>query len=98
MKILTALLFLSFLPSMVIADTYTGTVSGVKHFARGGIAVNLDGAYPNQKMTLYVPENATAKVGALPSPGVTVTATGTITQYKGKPEIKIYLASQWKWY
>ena len=59
--------------------------------------MNLDEAYPNQKMTLYVPENATAKVGALPPLGVTITATGTITQYKGRPEIKIYSASQWKW-
>lgn len=97
MKILAAFLFLCLIPTSVIADTYTGTVSGVKHFIQGGIAVNLDGAYPHQKMTLYVPENATARVGALPSFGVTVTATGTITQYQGKPEIKIYSASQWKW-
>jgi hypothetical protein len=80
-----------------VADTYTGIVSGVKHFARGGVAVDLDGHYPDQKMTLYVSARAETAVGALPPKGAKVTATGTITNYKGTPEIKIEQADQWKW-
>jgi hypothetical protein len=78
------------------ADTYTGIVSDVKHFARGGAAVDLDGHYPDQKMTLYVSARAEAAVGALPLEGARITATGTITSFKGKPEIKITSAKQWK--
>jgi hypothetical protein len=79
------------------ADTYTGIVSGVKHFARGGVAVDLDGHYPDQKMTLYISARVEAAVGALPPEGAKVTATGKITSYKGKSEIKIEQAAQWKW-
>jgi exonuclease VII large subunit len=79
------------------ADTYTGIVSGVKHFARGGVAVDLDGHYPDQKMTLYVSARAEVAVGTLPAEGAKVTATGKITSYKGKSEIKITSPNQWKW-
>jgi hypothetical protein len=79
-----------------LGDTYTGTVSDVKHFRNGGVAVDLDGHYPEQKMTYYIPPDAAAKVGALPAEGAKVTATGSIVQYKGKPEIKIYDAKQWQ--
>jgi hypothetical protein len=80
-----------------LAGTYTGIVSGVKHFHNGGVAVDLDGAYPNQKMTFYVPPEDAAKVGPLPPEGAKVTATGTQALYKGKPEIKIFAPDQWKW-
>jgi hypothetical protein len=79
------------------ANTYTGIVTGVKHFASGGVAVDLDGHYPDQKMTLYVSARIEAAVGTLPPEGAKITATGTITSYKGKPEIKIMSANQWKW-
>jgi hypothetical protein len=81
----------------LLADTYTGVVSGGKHFHNGGVAVDLDGSYPNEKMTLYLPPGAEATVGKLPPIGATVTATGSVRQYHGKPEIKIESASQWKW-
>ena len=81
----------------LFADTYTGVVSGGKHFHNGGVAVDLDGRYPNEKMTLYVPPGDEASIGKLPPIGSTVTATGTVTQYHGRPEIKIESASQWKW-
>jgi DNA/RNA endonuclease YhcR with UshA esterase domain len=80
-----------------IADTYTGVVTGVKHFHNGGVVVDLDDKYPNEKMQLYVQPADVSVVGALPSEGAKVTATGAITQYHGKPEIKIHQASQWKW-
>jgi hypothetical protein len=88
-------LFLAALPAF--ADTYTGVVSGVKHFAKGGVAVDMDGKYPDQKMTLYVSPKDEATVGALPAEGAKVTATGEVTPYHGKPEIKIHAADQWKW-
>lgn len=80
-----------------LADTYTGVVSGVKHFKGGGIAVDLDGHWPHERMALYVPPADAAAVGALPAEGNKVTATGTISEYRGKPEIKIHQAAQWKW-
>jgi len=61
------------------------------------MAVDLDGQYPNQKMTLYVPAKDDATAGTLSPEGATGTATGTTIQYHGKPEIKIFQASRWKW-
>ena len=80
-----------------LADTSTGVVSDVKHFHNGGVAVDLDGRWPPEKMALYVPPADAASIGALPAEGDKVTANGTIDQYRGKPEIKIHQASQWKW-
>lgn len=76
---------------------YIGTVSDVKHFAYGGAAIDMDGKYPNQKMTLYVSAADEAAVGPLPPVGATVTASGETVDYKGKPEIKIHSKTQWKW-
>jgi len=97
MKLLLSFLVAFLICTPALADTYTGIVSGVKHFSKGGVAVNLDGDYPNQKMVLYVPKNSEATVAALPPVGAKVTATGTTALYEGHPEIKIYTASQWKW-
>jgi len=97
MKLICIAFALAIAALPVIADTYTGVVSDVKHFAHGGVAVDLDGKYPDQKMTLYVSPKDEATVGALPPEGAKVTATGTTTQYHGKPEIKIHAAGQWKW-
>jgi hypothetical protein len=96
MKTITAILFLV-LALPVVADTYTGVVADVKHFHNGGVAVDLDGHWPNEKMALYLPPTEAAAVGKLPNVGDKVTATGTIDQYRNKPEIKIHQASQWKW-
>ncbi len=79
------------------ADTYSGVFSDVKHFHDGGVAVDLDGRWPDQKMTFYVPPADVAAVGALPPEGAKVIASGTQEPYRGKPEIKIHKAEQWKW-
>ena len=63
---LLAVVVLAFFSSTVLADTYTGVVSGVKQFHSGGTAVDMDGAYPNQKMVLYVPAGET-KVTKMPA-------------------------------
>jgi DNA/RNA endonuclease YhcR with UshA esterase domain len=48
-------------------------------------------------MTLYLAPDVEATVGKVPPIDATVAATGPVTQYHGKPEIKIESASQWKW-
>jgi hypothetical protein len=94
--IITALAIIA-LGMPVMADSYSGIVSDVKHFPSGGVAIDLDGHYPHQKMALYVPPADIAAVGALPPVGAKVTANGTIKSYHGKPEIKILKADQWTW-
>jgi hypothetical protein len=96
MKLMVGVLWVS-MTGYSLADTYTGMVSDVKHFHNGGVAVDLDGHWPHEKMALYIPPRDAAAVGALPAEGAKVTATGTVDQYRGKPEIKIHQASQWKW-
>lgn len=93
---LLLLLFTFSLMACARAD-YTGTVSEVKHFSGGGVAVDMDGTYPDQKMTLYVSPGDAAAVGALPEVGTKVSATGEVTDYKGRPEIKIHSKDQWSW-
>jgi DNA/RNA endonuclease YhcR with UshA esterase domain len=95
-SLLLSVVVLVSLSSVALADTYTGVVSEVKQFHSGGTAVDLDGAYPNQKMALYVPANET-RVTKMPAVGDKVTAKGKITEYKGRPEIKIHSDDQWSW-
>jgi DNA/RNA endonuclease YhcR with UshA esterase domain len=98
MRIIVAgLVAFATLATPALADTYTGTVSDTKHFHGGGIVVDLDGQYPNEKMALYVPPAEAATIGPIPTVGASVTATGTIKPYRGKPEIKIHKPDQWKW-
>jgi hypothetical protein len=70
------------------ADTYTGVVSDVKHFHNGGVAVDLDGRHPDQKMTLYISPAEAPGVGTTPSEGVKVTATGKTEPYRGNQKSK----------
>ncbi len=68
----------------------TGKVDGVRTLDSGMTLVNLDGRYPDQACTIVVrPQHAKA-VGDLSGlDGKTVTVRGTITDYKGKPQIEI---------
>lgn len=91
------IMLLVFMTSLTAFADYTGTVFGVKHFAGGGAAVDMDGAYPNEKMILYVAPADMEAVVALPTVGAKVTASGDIVDYKGKPEIKIHTKEQWRW-
>jgi DNA/RNA endonuclease YhcR with UshA esterase domain len=93
----TAIVVLIGMTIPALADTYTGVVSAVKHFHNGGVVVDLDDKYPNEKMQLYESPSEVTTVGALPAEGAKVTATGDIIPYHGKPEIKIHQASQWHW-
>ena len=53
--------------------------------------------YPHEKMQLYVAPKDFAAVGTILPEGSKVTASGTIGQYHGRPEIKIHSSRQWKW-
>ena len=56
--------------------------------------INLDAAYPNQVFTILVWGDDRQKVGALPSDGSRVCATGLITDYRGVPEIVVRSSGQ----
>ena len=96
MKLFIALLLL-ILPASTFGDSYTGIVSEIKHFHDGGIAIDLDGKYPREKMILYVPSEDVSAIGAMPPENTNVTAHGVIVPYKGTPEIKMHQAKQWTW-
>jgi len=76
---------------------YTGTVEDI-HRTRSSVLIDLDGRYPNQKMTLYLPSEAVFRVhGHWPAIGTTITAKGEVTNYRGRPEIVIHDPSQLSW-
>ncbi len=51
--------------------------------------INLDAAYPNQVFTILIWGDDRQKVGALPTEGARVCATGMIQEYRGVPEIVV---------
>ena len=92
-RLILSLLVLFALAGLARAD-YTGTVSEVKLFDSGAVALDLDGTWPNQKMLIYIPVTDVSKVTPLPKVGDVVTAVGPNTTYKGKPEIVIHDVKQ----
>ena len=56
--------------------------------------INLDDAYPHQVFTILVWGDDRPKVGALPTEGARVCATGLIQDYKGVPEIVVRSSGQ----
>ena len=76
---------------------YTGTVDDI-HPTRSSVLIDLDGRYPYQKMTLYVPKETVFLIhGRWPAIGSTITAKGEVTTYRGRPEIVINDPSQLSW-
>ncbi len=81
---------------------YQGMVSE----ARGtgsGLVIDLDGRYPNQKMTVWIPgrvfRDFMQSGGQLPQPGWFVIVTGATTQYRGHPEIVVNdVSTQMRWW
>ena len=75
-------------------SSYTGQVSEVRQL-RGGMVIDLNGTYPNQAMIVYIPRNAEANfAGNLPSVGDEIAVKGSISQYKGRPEIVVTSPAQ----
>lgn len=56
--------------------------------------VNLDKPYPNQVFTVLIWGDERARVGKIPASG-TLCASGTITEYKGSPEIVLHDSQSW---
>jgi hypothetical protein len=76
---------------------YTGIVSGLKK-ERSGVLIDLDGAYPNQKMTVWVTKKVVIALhGHWPRNGDALEVTGTVSEYKNRPEIVVSDPSQLTW-
>jgi DNA/RNA endonuclease YhcR with UshA esterase domain len=74
---------------------YNGKVDGFHQSGKGNIFLNMGGKYPNQSFTAFIPS---ASAGQFSNPqqydGQTVSVTGKIELYKGKPEIIVKSPSQ----
>jgi hypothetical protein len=77
---------------------YRGIVSEVKG-VRAGVLIDLDGNYPNQKMTIFVPRSVpwSNSHHGWPAVGTRITAIGPVTQYRGRPEIIVNDPAQLDW-
>jgi DNA/RNA endonuclease YhcR with UshA esterase domain len=75
--------------------TITGTVDGVHQSGKGNIFLNMGGKYPNQAFTAFIPSSSAAQFSnSQQYEGRTVSVSGKITLYKGKPEIIVNSPSQ----
>jgi hypothetical protein len=73
----------------------TDKVSGVHQSGKGNIFLNMGGIYPNQAFTAFIPSSAaSAFSNAKEYDGQTMSVTGKIVLYKGKPEIVVTSPSQ----
>jgi DNA/RNA endonuclease YhcR with UshA esterase domain len=75
--------------------TITDRVDGVHQSSKGNIFLNMGGKYPNQAFTAFIPSSS---AGQFSQPQQyedrTVSVSGKITLYKGKPEIIVTSPSQ----
>ena len=75
--------------------TVTGKVDGFHQSGKGNIFLNMGGAYPNQAFTAFIPSGSAAQfANAQQYEGKTVSVSGKIQLYKGKPEIIVNAPSQ----
>jgi DNA/RNA endonuclease YhcR with UshA esterase domain len=75
--------------------TVTDRVDGVHQSGKGNIFLNMGGKYPNPAFTAFIPAKSARQFR---SPreyeGKTVSVSGKITLYQGKPEIIVTSPSQ----
>src|SRR5437016_12639240 len=75
--------------------TVTDRVDGVHQSGKGNIFLNMGGKYPNQEFTAYIPASSAAQFSNPQQyEGRTVSVSGKITLYRGKPEITVNSPSQ----
>jgi DNA/RNA endonuclease YhcR with UshA esterase domain len=75
--------------------TVTGTVDGFHQSGKGNIFLNMGGKYPNQAFTAFIPSGSAAQFSQPQRyEGQTVSVSGKITLYHGKPEIVVTSPSQ----
>jgi hypothetical protein len=75
--------------------TVTDRVDGVHQSGKGNIFLNMGGKYPNQAFTAWIPSASAAQFSNPQQyEGQTVSVSGKITLYHGKPEIIVTNVSQ----
>jgi hypothetical protein len=75
--------------------TVSDRVDGVHQSGKGNIFLNMGGKYPNQAFTAYIPAGSAGQFSDYRKyDGQTVTVSGKITLYHGKPEIIVSSPSQ----
>jgi DNA/RNA endonuclease YhcR with UshA esterase domain len=75
--------------------TITGGVDGVHQSGKGNIFLNMGGKYPNQAFTAFIPSSSSAQFSNPQQyEGRTVSVSGKISLYHGKPEIVVNDPSQ----
>lgn len=75
--------------------TVTDKVEGVHQSGKGNIFLNFGGKYPNQTFTAFIPSSSAAQFSNTEKfEGRTVSVSGKITLYRGKPEIVVTAPSQ----
>src|SRR6266853_2423069 len=75
--------------------TITDRVDGVHQSGKGNIFLNMGGKYPNQAFTAFIPSASAAQFSnAQQYEGRTVSVSGKIALYKGKPEMIVNSPSQ----
>jgi DNA/RNA endonuclease YhcR with UshA esterase domain len=75
--------------------TVTGIVDGFHQSGKGNIFLNMGGKYPNQAFTAFIPSGSAGQFSnAQQYEGRTITVSGKIALYKGKPEIIVNSPSQ----
>jgi hypothetical protein len=75
--------------------TITDRVDGVHQSSKGNIFLNMGAKYPNQAFTAWIPSASAAQFSNPQQyEGQTVSVSGKITLYHGKPEIIVTNVSQ----
>jgi hypothetical protein len=75
--------------------TVTGKVDAFHQSGKGNIFLNMGGKYPNQTFTAWIPSASAAQFpNAAQYEGQTISVSGKIILYQGKPEIKVTSPSQ----
>lgn len=75
--------------------TVTGRVDGFHQSGKGNIFLNMGGKYPNQCFTGFIPSSSAGQFpNAQQYEGKTVSVSGKIQLYKGKPEIIVTSPAQ----
>jgi len=75
--------------------TIKDKVDSVHQSGKGSVFLNMGGKYPNQAFTAFIPASSAGQFSNLQQyQGQTVSVSGKITLYRGKPEIIVNLPSQ----
>ena len=75
--------------------TVTDKVDGVDQSRKGNIFINMGGKYPNQAFTAFIPAKSASQFSnSQDYQGKTISVSGKITLYEGKPEIVVTSPTQ----